>query len=700
VYSWSAHLQIFSLKCLVNDDGRCYEWGMLSRPVRSIGRVLAAGALWWWGTGCGGAPSSEVAAPQGSAAPYTSVVIADDSAEAEGDGQPAQHSANRASAQAGPIPIDADDAVWGGSDAPISIVAFMDYQCPFTARSWKTLLELQRRYGADLRIVFKHNPLPFHPRAQPAAVAAQVVLALAGDQAFAEYSAQLFANQKALTPNSLEEWAGEAGLDRARFGRELRNPTYAQQVAHDIDLARTIGATGTPAFRINGITLSGAQPLEKFTAIIDEELPKARLALGNEGDSWSAYVARTLANHQAPPRRDTSSKTPKAPDLTTWKLPVGRSPVFGPRDALITIVLFSEFQCPFCKRVVPTLDQLMQKYPNDIRIVFKHNPLPFHQRAKPAANFSIYAFKKGGHKKFFEVMHLLFESQPKLEDADLEAIARQAGLSPTAALAAVKADRYAAIIDADQQLASDFEARGTPQMFINGRRIKGSQPLETFVDAVEERLATARALVGKGVPRSRVYATIMKSAKGPPPPDQKSVGRAPKDAPVLGPKHARLVIHWFSDLQCPYCSRVYPTLEQLLKRFPHQIKIVWRHLPLVFHKRAAPAAAAALEAKAQKGNRAFWQMVELIYQSGRQLEDADLESYASKLGLNLRQFRAAMQDGRHQARIDSDADVAKAANITGTPAFVIGGYFLSGAQPLPAFEKLVRYALKHPAPKP
>jgi len=93
-------------------------------------------------------------------------------------------------------------------------------------------------------------------------------------------------------------------------------------------------------------------------------------------------------------------------------------------------------------------------------------------------------------------------------------------------------------------------------------------------------------------------------------------------------------------------------------------------------------------------------MVELIFQSGRKLEDADLESYASKLGLNLRKFRAAMQDGRHRARIAADADVAKAASITGTPGFVIGGYFLSGAQPMPKFEKLVRYALQHPARKP
>ncbi len=673
---------------------------MFRKRVRSAWRKLAASAIWCWALGCGGTPTTEVAAPESNAAPFTSVVIGDDSAETEGDSRPLRHSSNRTAAAVGPIPIDADDAVWGGSDAPITIVALMDYQCPFTARSWTTLLELQHRYGPDLRIVFKHNPLPFHSRARPAAVAAQVVLALAGDQAFAEYSAQLFSNQKGLEDESLEAWAGEVGLNRQRFRRELSDPRYSEQVEQDIDLARTIGATGTPAFRINGITLSGAQPLEKFSALIDEELPKAQLAIGNEGDSWSAYVARTLANHQAPPKLDTPSQAPKAPDLTTWKLPVGGSPVLGPRDALITIVLFSEFQCPFCKRVVPTLEQLTQKYPNDIRIVFKHNPLPFHQRAKPAANFSIYAFKKGGHKKLFEVMHLLFESQPKLEDADLEAIARQAGLSPTAALAAVKADRYASVIDADQQLASDFEARGTPQMFINGRRIKGSQPLETFVDAVEERLTTARALVRKGVPRSRVYATIMKDAKGPPPPEQKSVGRAPKDAPVLGPKHARLVVHWFSELECPYCSRVCPTVEQLRKRFPHQIKFVWRHLPLPFHKRAVPAAEAALEAKAQQGNRGFWQMVELIYQSGQKLEDADLESYASKLGLNLRQFRTAMQDGRHRARITADSDVAKGAGVTGTPAFVIGGYFLSGAQPMPKFEKLIRYALQHPAPKP
>src|SRR5690606_24663433 len=104
-------------------------------------------------------------------------------------------------------------------------------------------------------------------------------------------------------------------------------------------------------------------------------------------------------------QRDRRRRPPRPDDKTVYKMPVGGSPVKGPEHAKVTIVEFSEFQCPFCNRVGPTLKKIAETYKDDVRIVFKHNPLPFHKDAKPAALASYAAQKLG---KFWEYHDKLF----------------------------------------------------------------------------------------------------------------------------------------------------------------------------------------------------------------------------------------------------------------------------------------------------
>ena len=95
--------------------------------------------------------------------------------------------------------------------------------------------------------------------------------------------------------------------------------------------------------------------------------------------------------------------------------PISRSPQRGPSDALVTIVIFSDFQCPFCGRVRTTLDRISQSYGQDVRMVFKHNPLPFHQNAMPAAEVSMEAYSQGGSTRFWQMHDMLFENQQSLD---------------------------------------------------------------------------------------------------------------------------------------------------------------------------------------------------------------------------------------------------------------------------------------------
>ena len=602
-----------------------------------------------------------------------------------------------------PIPVDASDPMWGNRNAPVTIVIFSDYQCPFCSRVEPTLEQVKTTYGKDkVRLIWKNQPLPFHQNAKPAAEAAQGVFVLAGNDAFWKFHDTAFKNQQALGTDSYVKWAQEAGVkDVAKFKQGLDAHTWADKIDKDMAVAKTVGANGTPNFRINGVEVSGAQPFDKFKEVIDAQLAKAQAAIAAGTKADKVYVKLSKENFQAPPAQPQNAKQdapakPEEDDKTVWKVPVGDSPAKGPDTALVTMVVFSDFQCPFCKRVEDTLKKVTDTYGPKVRLVWKNNPLPFHPRAEPSAELSMEAYKEKGAKGFWAAHDKLFESNPKLEDADLEGIAKDLGLDVAKVKKAMAEHTYKASIDADQDLADGIQASGTPHFFINGRRLVGAQPFEKFQSVIDEEAKKAEAIVAKGVAAKDVYAEIMKSGKEPPPPEKKQIPPPASSDAWKGGKDAKVVIQEFSDFQCPFCSRVEPTVKQIMDTYGDKVKFVWRHKPLPFHQDAPLASEAAQEAFKQKGNDAFWKMHDTLFQNqqGEGLKRPALEKYAQDMGLDMAKFKAALDNSAHKAEIDADSKVADDAGIGGTPAFVINGYFVSGAQPFPKFKKLIDRALK------
>jgi protein-disulfide isomerase len=591
-----------------------------------------------------------------------------------------------------PLPIGEDDPVWGKADAPVTIVEVSDFECPFCSRVVPTLARVKKDYGEDkVRIVWKNNPLPFHKSARPAAEAGATVQALGGD--FWKFNDLAFANQKDLTPENFQKWAVASGVDAQAFKAAFDAKKYAPKVDKDMALAKQIGANGTPHFRINGKTLSGAQPYEKFKEVIDEQLA-AGDALAKSG------VAKGKVSLELTKKNFTATEAPKpqaAPpeDTTVWKVPIADDdPVKGPADALVTIVEFSDFQCPFCSRVEPTITQVMNDYKNDVRVVWKDNPLPFHPRAKPAANLARFAYEQGGNKGFWAAHDALFEGQKNLEDAGLQEIASKLGLSWDKANAAIQSGKYNAKIDESTDVGGEFGVRGTPHFFINGRVLSGAQPYEKFKELIDLQLGAAKALLAQGVSRDKVFRELMKTAKAPQEPEKKVVAAPTKDNPFKGPENAKVVIQEFSDFQCPFCSRVGPTVEQIMKEYPKDVKVVWRNMPLAFHPDAPLAAEAAREVFVQAGNKGFWKYHDKLFGNQQAIKRADLEKYAEELGLDMPRFKAALDSGTHKAFIEKDVEIAKQTGVSGTPAFTVNGYFVSGAQPYPAFNKVIKLALK------
>ena len=386
-----------------------------------------------------------------------------------------------------------------------------------------------------------------------------------------------------------------------------------------------------------------------------------------------------------------------------YKVPVtDAQPSKGPKDALVTIVEFSEFQCPFCARVLPTTKQILDTYGDKVRIVWRNNPLSFHNNAAPAAALAREAYAEGGNDKFWEVHDVLFANQKALGRAQLEEYASKAGLDAAKVKKALDEGTHKAAVDGDQKLAAQLGARGTPYFFVNGRQLRGAQPFAAFQTVIDEELKTAETLVGQGVKKSQLYATLTKDGltKAAPPkpkapkagqPDPKAVYKVPLkgNEPQKGPDDALVTIVEISDFECPFCGRVEPTLKQVQDKYGKDVRIVWMNNPLPFHKNAKGAANAALEAHAQKGDKGFWAMHAKMFANQKALTTDNLQKWAKEQGLNMPKFKKALADDKYGKTIQEQQAMAAKLGARGTPAFFINGRNLRGAQPLPAFTAVI-----------
>ncbi|HEY5088773.1 MAG TPA: thioredoxin domain-containing protein, partial [Polyangia bacterium] len=162
-----------------------------------------------------------------------------------------------------------------------------------------------------------------------------------------------------------------------------------------------------------------------------------------------------------------------------------KGPSKGRKDAALQVVIFSDFQCPFCKRIEPTLAQMEKEYGGRIRMVWKNFPLPFHENAGPAAEAAMAAQAQG---KFWEMHDRLFADQQHLDRATFEKYAGELGLDLPRFKADLEAERFKDAIEADRKDGDAVGVVGTPTVFINGRRIAGAYAWETFKQIADTEL--------------------------------------------------------------------------------------------------------------------------------------------------------------------------------------------------------------------
>jgi protein-disulfide isomerase len=586
--------------------------------------------------------------------------------------------------------------VHGEADAKVTIVEWSDFQCPFCGRVMDTLHQIEKNYGSDVRIAFKHNPLPMHPNAP---YAAKSSIAAHKQGKFWQMHDKLFeANnshqQDALNQDKVDAMARDLGLDMEKFKADAASPETAQAIAADQAQGAKLGANSTPHFFINGARVSGAMPYESFKVVIDAQLKRANQALSS-GVSRRDLYENLIKDGLTAPAPQPQAQQPQAPPPPQARnVEPGDGPAMGGKRPKVTIVEWSDFQCPFCGRVAPTLKQIMDTYKDDVKIVWRNEPLSFHPNAMPAAKAAMAAARQG---KFWQMHDLMFEHQTELSDAKYDEWAKQVGLDLARWRKDKESPEIAAQIQKDSSYGQSVGADGTPSFFVNGKFISGAMPFDVFKSVIDEQIKKADEQLKKGVKHEKLYEALVaenvKSAGAAAPPaaapaaDQKfevQVG----SAPVRGPKNAPVTIVEFSDFQCPFCSRVEPTLKQIMDTYKGKVRIAWKNQPLSFHPNAMPAAEAAMAAYEQ-GNDKFWAMHDKLFEKQAELSPALYEQAAREIGLNVDRWKAALDQHAAQSTIQADMNAGNAVGAGGTPTFFVNGKRLVGAMPFESFKQII-----------
>jgi protein-disulfide isomerase len=371
----------------------------------------------------------------------------------------AQGQANQVAGPAPPVVTTLTPAASRGSDhAPITVLVFCDFESFPCARSASVLAGVLGQ-TRDVRLIFKHAPAATNPNAL---LAHEAALAAGAQGKFWEMHDTLFENQTKLTRADLLGYAKSLGLDLAAFQQALDNHTYRPIIERDLAEAAGLGVTTTPTLFVNGRRLVGPQGYASLGAVIETVLA---------GIPHSQRVQEEIV----------ASGPAQAINLE-------RAPTRGPATAPVSLVEFSDFECPFCAEAAPVVHQLLAAYPTQVRFAFKHYPLPMHKESPLAHEAALAAGEQG---KFWEMYDLLFAGQDKLTRDDLIAKAKQLGLDVPHFTKDLDSHRFKPAVESDRQEGNRLGVDGTPFFFINGHAISGAVGLPEFKQLIDAALKEA-----------------------------------------------------------------------------------------------------------------------------------------------------------------------------------------------------------------
>ena len=555
----------------------------------------------------------------------------------------------------------------GSAAAAITLTEFADFHCHFCKVVNPTLDKLMQTYAGKIRMVFRHFPLSNTPGAgslltHEASVCAQE------QGKFWEFHDAVFEMPNSPQPADLDQIAQKINLNLNQFQECLKSGKYRDSIQKDAEEGTQKGVQGTPAVFVNDQLVSGAFPYEHFVNVVEGILNPGKAPIPVPGAGGGEPQPRPPA--------------PPAPSARVVFDDLEGRPASGPKNAAVTLVEFSDFHCPFCQKVTPTLEQLVKNYPGKIRRVWRQYPLPFHAGADRTAEASECAHEQG---KFWGYHDKLFETLggPR-DDAALISLAEQAGLNKKKFEKCLAGGKHKEAVQKDIAKGAQVGVQGTPAVFVNGQLVSGAYPYQYFSNLVEGILNPGKAPAPSPTPAPS-------PSPAPPAPSGPVSFNDLEGRPSLGPKDAPVTLVEFSDFFCPFCQRVTPTLEQLMTNYPGKIRRVWRHYPLPFHT-GSDRSHEASECANEQGK--FWEYHDKLFQNlGGPHDDAALISYAEQVNLDKGKFQQCLTSGKYKELIQKEIARGGQVGVQGTPAVFVNGQLVSGAYPYEYFDQIVKSEL-------
>jgi protein-disulfide isomerase len=379
----------------------------------------------------------------------------------------------------------------GRRTAPVTLIVYSDFECPFCKKFSATLNEIFRKKRGMISIVYRHFPLSFHLSALPAAKASECVASIGGNSAFWEFERTIFSQEA-----SSYDRIARALVDPKRLDACMKDTAIAMKIQSGIDaVSSTVYGTPTTFVlaRKNGTVkrVTGSVPLETLTAAIDAA------QRGVEDDTPAPSSVPSIPAPSNPPSSGSSSSSSS---VGSTELPpvTAEDHALGSPLARITLVEYVDFECPFCKRHHATIQKIHAMYPNDVRIVFRHFPLSFHQNAMQAAEAAECVSTLRGNDAFWSYVDTLFGATvpvgKTLSDM-LPTYASSAGISEAELTSCLGAHTYASRIQAEESAGMSAGVSGTPNSYLldsktgSKQLIQGAQPYESFKSVIDGILA-------------------------------------------------------------------------------------------------------------------------------------------------------------------------------------------------------------------
>ncbi len=387
------------------------------------------------------------------------------------------------------VEIPAHAPIWGAEDALVTMVLFDDFECPFCSRLYGTYEQLKKDYEGKIRIAFVNLPLGFHKKAKDAAYLA---MAAHKQGKFWEVYSFLFTKQKEWNRvPDFKEWLetnkADIPADWDALKKDMESKEIEKIVEEDIKTATSLGLRGTPASFVNGRFISGALPIDSFKKVIEEEFKKAE-GKGLKGDALYKEIIKDGKPAVAKNNGNKADKEKEDPNKIYQVKLSGKEAVKGAKNPKVTIIEFSDFQCPFCSKAFATVEGVAEKYKNDVKIVYKNFPLGFHKEAKPAALFAYAVKRLYGDEKFFQLASILYAKQKEWNSNPEEkfaAYAKEIGADWTKVKAEIAKPETEAAVSEDIREAGNHNLRSVPSFFVNGRKVSGAKPAEFFESMIE-----------------------------------------------------------------------------------------------------------------------------------------------------------------------------------------------------------------------